>query len=83
VEQNSKVKHIVCNAPDQNVTVDHCCCDLDDSEHQGQGNEIPDREEVGTNFLRNAGKLLLERGHLSRERYCKCTGRVRYELIIN
>jgi len=66
VEQNSQVKHIVCNAPDQNVTVSHCCCEVDDGEHQAQNNEIPDREEVGTPFLRNAGKLLLERGRLQR-----------------
>ena len=46
VEQNSQVKHIVCNAPDQHVTVGHCCCEEDGSDHQAQDNEIPDREEV-------------------------------------
>ena len=83
VEQNSQVKHVVCNAPEQHVTVGHFCCEVDDGEHQAQDNEIPYREEVGNKFPRNAGKLLLERGPLARERYCNCLGRVRYVLIIN
>jgi hypothetical protein len=68
MEKNSQVKHIICKAPDQHVTVD--------GEHQAQDDKIPDREEVGNNFPRNAGKLLFERGPLSIDRYCKCVGRV-------
>jgi hypothetical protein len=83
VEQNSQVKHIVCNAPDQHVTVGHCCCEVDDGERQAQDNEVPGREEVGNKFPRNAGKLLFGRGPLSRGRYCECVGRVPYALIIN
>jgi hypothetical protein len=56
VEQNSQVKHIFCVAPNQHVTVGHCCREVDGGEHQAQNNEIPDREEVGNNFPRNAGK---------------------------
>jgi hypothetical protein len=77
VEKNSQVKHIICNAPDQHVTVGHCWCEVDDGKNEAQDNKIPDREEVGKKFPRNAGKLLLERGPLSTERYCKCVGRVR------
>jgi hypothetical protein len=68
VEQNSQVKHTVCNAPDRHVIVGHCCCQIGDGEHSAQDNEISDHEEVGDNFPRNAGKLFLERGLLSRER---------------
>ena len=67
VGQNSQVKHIVCNASDQYVTVSHCC-EVDDGEHQAQDNEIPDREEAGNKFPRNADKLLLGRGPVSGER---------------
>jgi hypothetical protein len=59
MEQNSQVKHVICNAPDQHVTVDHCYCEIDNGEYQAQDNKIPDREEVGNKFSRNVGKLLL------------------------
>jgi hypothetical protein len=50
VEENSQVKHIICNAPHQHVTVGHCYCEVDDGENQAQDNKIPDREEVGNKF---------------------------------
>jgi hypothetical protein len=67
VEQNSQVQQIVRKAPDRHVTVGHCCCEIHDGQHQAQDKGNTDCEKEGTKFPRNAGKLLPERDHLSRE----------------